>query len=183
MGTMEILFVRVVNSLPVHGNRSRDLVYAAVPPDALAVHLKNSKIKGSRLKTAFGDRRGQARRKERRIAETFHQHKEAEAWPSIGNAAVTRARLMRRSSPSKAKGRRALAVQTDSTAPEVIMHSASEAVSALRGLDIADIDVNDFQDGRSQLPSGVNEFILTIDTEIQVAERSQQVYSTIDAKI
>jgi len=55
-------------------------------------------------------------------------------------------------------GRRALAIQADSAAPEAIMRSVSEAVSALGGLDIlvnsaaightgtiADIDVNGYQ--------------------------------------
>lgn len=54
-------------------------------------------------------------------------------------------------------GRRAVAIQADSAAPEAIMRSVSEAVSALGGLDIlvdsaaightgaiADIDVNDY---------------------------------------
>lgn len=60
--------------------------------------------------------------------------------------------------PIESKARRAVAIQADSAAPEAIMRSVSEAVSALGELDIlvnsaaighigtiADIDVNDYQ--------------------------------------
>lgn len=73
-------------------------------------------------------------------------------YQSSAKKAATMAKSIERT------GRRAVAIQADSAAPEAIMRSVSEAVSALGGLDIlvdsaaightgaiADIDVNDYQ--------------------------------------